>query len=282
MITKGDTKTATWNNYYAIIWKDIKPPIRPYEDEIRYFIEILKNKVESETDVKVLILGSTPELRDIVYSFNLSPTVVDYSIENYQLMGELCSYEPNDTVVCCDWIDMLSILSPSSFDIIWGEAAFNVIRPEYTEKLFHICNKLLKEKGQLVIKQWIRFSNLRFTITDLQRETDKKCEDFYFSNCYPLHIMFYDFENEVVYLKEIAKQLKILFQQGQITYQEYQSIERLNYSKVELNVYIPTETVFNQSFDKYFSIFSVLKSNVKYGDFHPIYVLSKKYENNTF
>ena len=280
MITKNETKTATWNNYYAIIWKDIKPPIRPYEEEIRYFKEILKNKVDSEIDVKVLILGSTPELRDIVYSLNLSPTVVDYSIENYQLMGELCRYERNDTVVHCDWMDMLGTLSPGSFDIILGEAAFNVIRPEYAEKLFCICNKLLKESGQLLIKQWIRFSNSRPTITDLQRVTDKKCEDFYFSNCYPLHIMFYDFENEVVYLKEIARQLEILFQQGKITYQEYQSIERLNYSKVELNVYIPTETDFGQSFDKYFSIFSVLKSNVKYGDFHPIYVLSKNYEDS--
>ncbi len=275
MITKEETKTATWNNYYAIIWKDIKPPIRPYEDEIRYFKEILKKKVDTETDVKVLILGSTPELRDIVYSFNLSPTVVDYSIENYEMMGELCRYERNDTVVCCDWMDMLNYLSPDSYDIILGEAAFNVIRPEYAEKLFYICNKLLKNHGQLVIKQWIRFTNSRPSIADLHREIEYKVEDFYFSNCYPLHIMFYDFENEVVYLKEIAKQLQFLFQQGKITYQEYQSIERLNYSNVELEVYIPIEKDFVQHFDKYFSICSVLRSNVNYGDLHPIYVLSK-------
>lgn len=275
MITKEETKTATWNNYYAIIWKDIKPPIRPYEDEIRYFKEILKKKVDTETDVKVLILGSTPELRDIVYSFNLSPTVVDYSIENYEMMGELCRYERNDTVVCCDWMDMLNYLSPDSYDIILGEAAFNVIRPEYAEKLFYICNKLLKNHGQLVIKQWIRFTNSRPSIADLHREIEYKVEDFYFSNCYPLHIMFYDFENEVVHLKEIAKQLQFLFQQGKITYQEYQSIERLNYSNVELEVYIPIEKDFVQHFDKYFSICSVLRSNVNYGDLHPIYVLSK-------
>lgn len=275
MITKEETKTATWNNYYAIIWKDIKPPIRPYEDEIRYFKEILKKKVDTETDVKVLILGSTPELRDIVYSFNLSPTVVDYSIENYEMMGELCRYERNDTVVCCDWMDMLNYLSPDSYDIILGEAAFNVIRPEYAGKLFYICNKLLKNHGQLVIKQWIRFTNSRPSIADLHREIEYKVEDFYFSNCYPLHIMFYDFENEVVYLKEIAKQLQFLFQQGKITYQEYQSIERLNYSNVELEVYIPIEKDFVQHFDKYFSICSVLRSNVNYGDLHPIYVLSK-------
>ena len=275
MITKEETKTATWNNYYAIIWKDIKPPIRPYEDEIRYFKEIIKKKVDTETDVKVLILGSTPELRDIVYSFNLSPTVVDYSIENYEMMGELCRYERNDTVVCCDWMDMLYYLSPDSYDIILGEAAFNVIRPDYTEKLFCICNKLLKNHGQLVIKQWIRFTNSRPSIADLHRIVEYKDEDFYFLNCYPLHIMFYDFENEVVYLKEIAKQLKFLFQQGKITYQEYQSIERLNYSNVELKVYIPIEKHFVQHFDKYFSICSVLRSNVNYGDLHPIYVLSK-------
>lgn len=275
MIIKEETKTATWNNYYAIIWKDIKPPIRPYEDEIRYFKEILKKKVDTETDVKVLILGSTPELRDVVYSFNLSPTVVDYSIENYEMMGELCRYERNDTVVCCDWMDMLNYLSPDSYDIILGEAAFNVIRPEYAEKLFYICNKLLKNHGQLVIKQWIRFTNSRPSIADLHREIEYKVEDFYFSNCYPLHIMFYDFENEVVYLKEIAKQLQFLFQQGKITYQEYQSIERLNYSNVELEVYIPIEKDFVQHFDKYFSICSVLRSNVNYGDLHPIYVLSK-------
>ena len=270
--------TATWNNHYANIWNRVKPPIRPYDEELVLFRTELEKIIKHKKDIVVLILGSTPELRDIAYSYGLNVIVVDYSYDNYRTMGNLCEFEPNDSFICCDWLNMLDYIPKNSVDVIMGEAAFNVIRPKYVNQLFDICNDLLKADGRLIIKEWIRLSDDRPSIGKLlqdYREKQINQDDFYFSLCYPLHILYYDFENEVVCLRDIDSQLRKLCNLKVITEDEYADIGKLDYQKVDLKVYIPKEDDFTYATKSDFRIVSKSSCSAKYANQHPIYVLKK-------
>ena len=94
------TQKATWNNYLAITWDKYLPPIRPYVEECEIFKAYLNIFIKQNGKTpKVLILGSTPELRDVAYSCGIEPVVVDYSKDNYEAMGTLCKVAGNDRFV---------------------------------------------------------------------------------------------------------------------------------------------------------------------------------------
>ena len=62
---------ATWNNYLAQTWDKYLPPIRPYAEETAIFKWYVANFIKDKGKIpNILILGSTPELRDIVYELD--------------------------------------------------------------------------------------------------------------------------------------------------------------------------------------------------------------------
>ena len=81
------TASTSWNNYLAMTWDKYLPPIRPYDSELNYFKRVVQEYISRKNSLpSVLILGSTPELRDVVYGFGIQPTVVDYDKDNYTIL----------------------------------------------------------------------------------------------------------------------------------------------------------------------------------------------------
>lgn len=272
-------KKATWNNYLAKTWDKYLPPIRPYPEEAAIFKQyIAEFKKNNGKNPSILILGSTPELRDIVYEFDIIPTVVDFSRENYEGMSLLLRNKGTDNFIEKNWLDMESYNNIEQYDFIFSEAAFNVLNVRSAKQMYPICSTFLKHNGKLIAKEWIRFSNTRPILDDLIK--DYRCSNsalgFYSYLCIPLMLQFYDFENEVIALKDLDREIKKIFTSGKITLNEQMSVGIHEYKNVDLELYIPSILEFMNDLEKYLNLSMIHIIHIAHAEFHPIFVYERR------
>lgn len=267
---------ATWNQFLAQTWGNYPPPIRPYQEELVIIKQLFTSYIEKKklTNPKVLILGSTPELRDIVWEFNIVPTVMDYSSENYNAMGILCKNYKESNFVELNWLDMNFV---EEFDIVLSEAAFNVISSESANVLYEKIFKSLKINGLLIAKNWIRFNNKRPFLNDLINEfrCSSNAKGFYSHTCIPLMLCFYNYGLESIELKKFSQNCMTLFNDGKINEEEWNTISIHNYENVDLQLYIPIIYDFIKDISPYFSIKNIVDIKVAYSEYHPLFILEK-------
>ena len=55
----------------ASVWKDILSPSRPSLGDIRIYDKFIKQEIKKRKLLKALILGATPELRDLLSKYRL-------------------------------------------------------------------------------------------------------------------------------------------------------------------------------------------------------------------
>ncbi|MCX4339634.1 MAG: hypothetical protein OSJ72_08325 [Lachnospiraceae bacterium] len=270
---------ATWNNYLAQTWDKYLPPIRPYAEETAIFKRYVANFIKDKGKIpSILILGSTPELRDIIYEFDITPTVVDFSRENYEGMSLLLRNKGTDKFIENNWLDMRECNDIGQYDFIFSEAAFNVLNVKAAKQIYHLCSTLLKNNGKLIVKEWIRFSDTRPLLEDLikdYRESNSTL-GFYSYLCIPLMLLFYDFENEVITLKDLDREINKMLSSGKITINEQMSVGIHEYRNVDLELYIPSILEFMNDMKEYLSLSMIHTVHIAHAEFHPIFVYERR------
>ena len=272
-------KKATWNNYLAITWDKYLPPIRPYNCELEIIKGYIKNFVTNNNTIpSVLILGSTPELRDVVYEFGVVPTVVDFSKDNYEGMSLLLRASGSDIFVESNWLALGNEKYYGKFDFILSETAFNVLDSNSAKELYQICEKLLTQKGKIIAKEWVRYSDHRPDINEIinsYRQSNNSMGLYSFT-CIPLMLKYYDFVNEQIKLKDFDQEIMRLYETGIISKHEYETVEIHEYKNVELILYIPKILDFMNDMSQTFDLVKIHNINVAYSDYHPVFVYERK------
>lgn len=270
---------ATWNNYLAQTWDKYLPPIRPYAEETAIFKQYISNFIKDKREIpSVLILGSTPELRDVVYEFDIIPTVVDFSQENYEGMSLLLRNKGTDNFIKNNWLDMGGCNDNEQYDFIFSEAAFNVLNVKVAKQMYYICSTLLRHNGKLIAKEWIRFSNTRPILEDLIKDYRGSTSTlgFYSYLCIPLMLMFYDFENEVIALRDLDSEINKILSTGKITINEQMSVGIHKYKNVDLELYIPSILEFMNDMKEYLNLSMIHTIHIAHAEFHPIFVYERR------
>lgn len=270
--------STSWNHYLAITWDKYLPPIRPYFEELAIFKSFIQAFVShKKRNPTILILGSTPELRDLVYEFGIQPTVVDYDSRNYEGMSILVGNEGSDNFIETNWLD-LSAKKIGQFDFIFSEAAFNVLCQKDARTLYGLCHELLNEEGRLIAKQWVRFSDEKKAIEDLVEEyrRSNSARGLYSYLCIPLMLHFYDFERERISLRQLDDGVKEMLKNRLITSAEQRTVGIHDYQNVNLVLYIPRILDFMNDMSAYFNTIVIKDIGIAHSEHHPIFVLEKK------
>jgi hypothetical protein len=275
-LKEKEMNTTSWNKYLAETWGNYLPPIRPYFEELDIFRKHIIEYKSINPTPSVLILGSTPELRDLVNNLKLIPTIVDYSEKNYIAMGMLKKTDGSENFINLNWLDF----TPNQqFDIILSEAAFNVLDAESSKILYSKCRSWLKASGKLLAKNWVRISNHYCPINELItnfRQSLSNHFGFYSSTCIPLMLCFYDYTIERITLKNFNNECQKLFENGRITREEWDTISVHSYENVDLQLYIPDVYDFINDIVNLFYIEQIYDIKVAYSEYHPIFILSRR------
>ncbi len=140
-------KSKNWENVWRI-WDNYASPFRPSAGDIKNYEKILNGIAKKD---KILILGSTPELRDIiVLKYPASSLfLADFSFSMLRQMLRFLRYDfgIEEKWIKADWLSLDEFLKNDYFDVILGDLVLRNIEPELQDKFLSKIKNLLAPGG---------------------------------------------------------------------------------------------------------------------------------------
>lgn len=161
-------------------WEEFGTPVRPSKDECDLYSYYVKN-LTKDRNQKILILGATPELRDIALRHSTRPVVCDIDDRQLEAMAFFMEESGEEKFIQCDWLD---IPEDEKYDIILGDASLNMLTAESVEPFVSKNAKLVANNGFNI--QRMGTSSGEYTVKDYA----KAMED-YRKNGYPVNVYRY-------------------------------------------------------------------------------------------
>jgi ubiquinone/menaquinone biosynthesis C-methylase UbiE len=134
----------------AANWKYHYPPGRPGTEEQVVYEQFLNKALAGKSTKRVLVLGSTPEIRTILAKYpDIEVTILDRNIEMMLAMTELVEGDTSREVwIKGNWLS-ISFLE-SYFDVVMGDLVICNILRESQELFINQIKKFLKSDGAWV------------------------------------------------------------------------------------------------------------------------------------
>jgi len=159
------TAAKTWSKVAQTRELDRKSsPATPRPIEVAVFRRYLKKITPEKRDLKMLILGATPELRDLGIALGYEVLAADFSMDMINVLTSVMKYQGHqrNLIIKGNWLEMDRFFKQGIFDVIMGDAPFNNVLPKDYRKLFLIVKELLKPEGCLIIRQMVvEFSSVK-------------------------------------------------------------------------------------------------------------------------
>ena len=158
-----------WDNQ-IYFWGNHPVPIRPSTDEIseyrRALFECLRS-VTTSSPPKILILGSTPEIRDLVAQLAPREAEIYLADISYRMPGGMLKLthfvDPlRERWIRCDWLELP--FSESFFDVVIGDLLLQQL-PPLKEILF------LEKMALMLKKEGMFISRFHFLDTEIHKTT---------------------------------------------------------------------------------------------------------------
>jgi hypothetical protein len=105
----------------AARWGEYLPPARPSRDELLLYARILRDL--SVPAASAAILGSTPELRDLLADLGHEYACMDVSAANFAALGALRQRNGAERLVAGDWAETVS----GPWSVLVGDGALNML-----------------------------------------------------------------------------------------------------------------------------------------------------------
>lgn len=134
-------------------WKKVAPPVRPSKADLRIYEEFLTKAIKNKKKPKILVLGATPEMRDLGHKFNAEITVCDLSIEMIIATSQLMQYKNNvekEIWTRANWVTVP--LQHNHYDIILGDGVTTNISWSEAKQWWKHLTELLKPNGVFITR----------------------------------------------------------------------------------------------------------------------------------
>ena len=235
-----DDPTATWS--YSELWNKFPIPARPDSEELVIEGESIKNCGKLGADIELMILGSTIEYRSLANKLSITPHVVDFSKQNFDILS---SYSQevfdHEQFIESDW---LQIEYKNKFDFILGHRPFNVVRHDQIDTLFTKMYEALLPGGTFFCR-----GNVLFADSYIDIEAIREKWAFVSNRPYPLFsylevALYIQCSDDMGYLDYPKAQAIVdtWFQEEKITEQDYKQVRPL--------ISLPAGTKFRSSVKK--------------------------------
>jgi len=227
------------------------------------FKKYFKEAVGRKRRAKVIVLGATPELRDIALGNNCEVITIDLSLEQILKMGELMKNKnhPNEIVIRGNWLKMADILKNQNFDLIIGDCCFINLSLKGQEKLAEVCQKLLKKDGCLLIRETVanfeKQKNLASFYLEKFRQGKMKFPDLYINLAlYSSDIKVWNHKTKQFSYSNFSKSIKKLYQKRILNKKEFKELEKFVLPGAGYRFLFYQED-FEKLLKKYFKLLSV-------------------------
>lgn len=261
------TENAQQYSKFVDAWKRAVYPARPSPEEMVVYDSLMKEF----TGKQLLILGATPEFRDLGAKHQFSVTCADINPNMLQGMKELMSFKnPNETLVQCNWLKM-----PFSqeFDVAFAEQSINIVPVAEFKTFLKNVHTALKPDGHLVMKTIVRAAQPE---ADVLKNAPGQHTGYFMTK---FIAAFGRYENSAVSVREAVEYVKNLCADNKITQQEHDAFMDAfaAIGAAGLHIHLLPQEQLEALFEEFFTI-----KEIRYGDTSekhremPMYVLQKK------
>ena len=134
---------------HAILnWGRYTSPFRLSSDDVEVYSSVLR---KFKNKKRILLLGSTPEIREVLSSLDFEIVVADFSYEMLQGMIYFGDIDiDKEWWVKADWMILDKFLKNNYFDLILGDLVLRNIDFGRQNKFLKIISSLLNEKGMFI------------------------------------------------------------------------------------------------------------------------------------
>jgi hypothetical protein len=138
-------------------WAHFGEPSRPSRGDVYNYNKLLLEALPNKKGAEVLVLGSTPEIRELLYKFWLTKkikvTCADMTREMYEAMSVFVDNRIKDEkFVIANWVTMKF---SHKFDVIIGDYVNGNLGAEYKDSFLTNIKFLLKEGGYFIQRDTI-------------------------------------------------------------------------------------------------------------------------------
>jgi len=132
-------------------------PAAPSIEEVEVFRKFL-HEVDKNISVKpkkVLVLGITPEMREIAWGNGYEVVSVDIDKNMIKSMKDFVKIKGRETIINDNWLNLEKYYSYCTFDLILADASLNNLSFKDYQKILKIMNELLKDDGYFIVRHFI-------------------------------------------------------------------------------------------------------------------------------
>lgn len=257
----------------------------PTKPELEIYEKYLTESLQFNDSPEILVLGATPELRDLAIKHNCQTVAIDISNKILQKMNDLMEYKDSDKNIYLkgDWMAMDKFLRQDSFDIIMGDISFNYLDSVKQEQLLQVLKRLLKPGGKMIFRNIVIAENKPMTdLKELQQQYDNNQNNWLmFLMSVGMYTVFkkqvYNREQKELNFEKLFELFDDAINQAEIKLREedvlkYENFK--NYAKT-FNFKIFLSKEFEESVGNNFMVINKQTSGWKFSDSAPIFLLGQ-------
>jgi hypothetical protein len=235
----------------TVYWKEIGTPIRPSEEECLLYDRLIKEYSDGKSS-SFLILGATPELRDIALRHADRPVGCDIDARVWEAMKRFMKESGEEEFIHGDWMDMPENIA---YDIVLGDCPINMLPDDFHSPLIKKIASLTKKGGMSIMR-------IGTSRASLIPEVFAKAVDDYRKNSCPISlwrftIMFAISINNCFYPEFTQREVyeKVLYQ-----YLTKKEIEEIKPFLIDRVFYFPKKEILIKLLTPHFEIKDIIES----------------------
>jgi ubiquinone/menaquinone biosynthesis C-methylase UbiE len=127
---------------------------KPSDPELFVFEKHLESLAKKGKGARILIIGSSPELRELAARKNVHATIVANDLEVIERTTKLMKKRNKEE----EWLEGDIIVLPlkkKSFDMIFGDHVISNVSPFNKERFYERMREILKTDGSVVIRSLV-------------------------------------------------------------------------------------------------------------------------------
>jgi SAM-dependent methyltransferase len=227
---KANAYNPSWSNYYNM-WGKTESPWRPNGNDIALCEKMLKMVLKTEKVPRALVLGVTPEIRDLLAKYKIETTLVDINPVMKKAMDKLMMLKnPKEKLIVSSWLDFK--LPANYFDLVFSDGPLCNIALNTWDKFIGNVNESLKKDGLFYLAAWVYQIKNPWGFNDLIAKYKKDPNYFrdFKNRIWSLHRLFkepglYNIKKRELYYHKVVEGLEKFVDNGVINKSDLKKIQ---------------------------------------------------------
>jgi len=276
-----------WSQRQAASRADRRASSAPLPLEIKNYEILLRRSLGSIKYPRVLILGATPELRDLAIKLGCQTLAIDISWDMLAKMADVMKYktDPKNLSARADWFTLADIFKNFSFDAILADCSLNNVPAKSYSLVIKNILLLLKPGGAFITKHFVyMFERPKDGIESLQKKYSSGRLNWIWL---VIHLGPYSLWHKQLYNQKtnsyiIGDGIKLLggwlkSEKFKLTKTDLKKIENLKFHASNVNHIVMAENDWLKLIKKYFIVKARLTvKQYEWTEYGPVWYLKKK------